>query len=69
MESAARTAAAADPAPKLPGPDAPPGARTVKVFRQVLEAGDADLRQRFKADEDAQAIARGYASAACARRR
>jgi [protein-PII] uridylyltransferase len=61
MEPAARTAAPADTAPKLPGPDALPGARTVKVFRQVLEAGDADLRQRFKADEPVDHLVRDRA--------
>jgi [protein-PII] uridylyltransferase len=61
VEPAARTAAPADTAPKLPGPDALPGARTVKVFRQVLEAGDADLRQRFKADEPVDHLVRDRA--------
>jgi [protein-PII] uridylyltransferase len=61
MEPAARTAAPADTAPKLPGPEALPGARTIKVFRQVLEAGDADLRQRFKADEPVDHLVRDRA--------
>jgi [protein-PII] uridylyltransferase len=61
MEPAARTAPAADTAPKLPGADALPGAKTIKIFRQVLEAGDADLRQRFKADEPVEHLVRDRA--------
>jgi [protein-PII] uridylyltransferase len=61
VDPAARPAAPPEPTPQLPGPEAPPGPQTIKVYRQVLEAGDLDLRRRFKADEPVDQLVRDRA--------
>ena len=48
-------------APQLPAIGTSPGAETIKIFRHVLEAGDLDLRQRFKADEPVDHLVRDRA--------
>ena len=45
----------------LPESGALPGPESVKVFRQVLEAGDLELRRRFEADEPVDHLVRDRA--------
>ncbi|NGP53629.1 [protein-PII] uridylyltransferase [Thioalkalivibrio sp. XN8] len=59
MDTATRPAAAQDP--QLPEVDAAPGPAAVRQFRQVLEAGDRQLRARFEAEEPVEALVRDRA--------
>jgi [protein-PII] uridylyltransferase len=61
MDPASRPAATPETAPQLPGPESRPEPETVKAFRQVLDAGDLDLRQRFRIEEPVDHLVRDRA--------
>ena len=61
METAARADLLPGKAPQLPDIETPPGPDAIRTFRQVLEAGDAQLQERFQAEESVDPLVRDRA--------
>jgi [protein-PII] uridylyltransferase len=61
MDPAARPAVPLSPAAALQQAEALPGPGAIQLFRQALESGDRELRQRFEADEPVDHLVRDRA--------